>query len=58
MPRYIVTGQRIQEISVEVEADDEQDAIDIADMMPTTAMDVWDSTQLWQGVEIIHSDGW
>ena len=57
MPKYLVTGVRTQEISVEVEADNEQDAIDIADMMPRSAMTVWDSTQLWHHVEYV-TDEW
>ena len=53
--KYIVTGVRTQEISVEVEAANEQEAIDKADMMPRNAIEVWDTTKLWTGAEIDES---
>lgn len=51
--KYLVTGSRMQQISVEVEATSVQEAIDLADAAPQSDVEQWDSTTLWSDVEAL-----
>lgn len=41
--RYLVTGEVIQHVTVEVEAESEDEAIAIANDMNARSLDVWDT---------------